>query len=127
MSAEPTHMNDLRTALDRASAGNAAPMGRALPTLTGLSTESTDVPGDMITPRLVIPKVRIKQEVAGYVESNFLSRTNVDGSILRPSKEQLIEELTGLFHMLEEQSGYIDEPKPRRSNSASNRVHSQGA
>lgn len=107
--------NNLRAALERASAGGAsAPIGR-LPQITGFPGEVAESPGDMVVQRLAIPRVRIKQEVAAYIERNFLSRTNVDGSILGPSKETLIEELTGLFHTLEDQAGYIDEPKaPRR-------------
>lgn len=109
--------DNLRVALARADAGGqSAPIGggRTLPRIADYSANVVEDPGDMIVSRLAIPRVKIKQEVASYVEMAFLSRTNMDGTILRPSKESLIEELTGLFHMLEQNSGYIDEPKPAR-------------
>ena len=117
--------NDLRSALAAASAGPGAPMGSRLPVATGLASDAEYPvnlnPGDMVLPRLVIPRVKIKQEVAGYIESCFLSRTNIDGSVLKPSKEQLIQDLTELFHNMEEQAGYIDEPKSRRTSTGASR------
>lgn len=55
-------------------------------------------------------RVTVKTTVLGYIDAAFQNRTRADGTILAPSRERLVEELTNLYMDLE--AGLYDMPAP---------------
>lgn len=119
--------SDLRTALERANVGGS----HSLPAEPrGNSVVEQLERGSMLVQRLPIKRVDIKVEVAAFIDHHFMSRTVNDGTVLVLSKETLVEELTTLFHSLEQRSSDIDssfrkKAPPKKENSAKTKVNDE--
>lgn len=109
---------DLRRALQRAD----VPDHSALEALgIGQSASLLD-PGKMVpVTRMPILKVDIKLEVAAFIDRYFTGRTVTDGTILSLSKENLVEQMSQLFHSIEQRAGETGERFSQHASSKARR------
>lgn len=117
--------DDLRAALNNADRGNAEP----LPMLgQGIAHRRNSQPAGpmgnaLLVERLPIRRVDVKVEVAAFIDHNFLSRTEMDGTVLHLSRERLIEELTALFCGIEERASETGEQFQKKQPMDRNNSH----
>lgn len=64
--------------------------------------EPLHLTGDMMVGRRRLRRVEVKLELLSYVDAQFRQRTSSDGTVLAPSREQLVEDLTNLVLKLED-------------------------
>lgn len=113
------HSDDLRAALSRADKANSAPMNRSRSVQHRQEYLPVEHMSALIVERLAIRRVDIKVEVAAFIDHHFETRTDLDGTVLKLSREKLVEELTVLFYGLEERASQIEDQFPETNGKTS--------
>jgi len=94
--------NPLRTAMDRAG----DKLGGLASSFSGrpaLAREEGPLELTEVAEAPPLKRLDVKLALLNYVDANFRQRTSSDGTILAPSRELLVEQLTNLVMQLQDQ------------------------